>query len=273
VTRVLVVASAAVILALASTIARAQAGSDPHHRLLRHLLRTERTSAEPWPRTSFVSRVVALLGLDRSARELWLTLTALSAAAATALLVFGIILDPGPGDLIVAALAGLATLAAGLLALWQTERTLVAALKGELVLVLTQLDGALHGGLPLAQALEVIAAEPSSAWRAPLSRVAGEIDQGVATSDALLNLAALLPDPELREPILLLAHAQRHQATPQVLSGLLASARRRQHAHLISAAAKIEQLVWIPVAVATLVPGLLLVMVPLASSLGSLLRA
>lgn len=271
-TRILAVASAAAILAAASALARSRSRDDSHHRILRHLLRAEVAPRWTTPRIAFVARAAALLGLEQSASEILLALTALSAAVATVLLTLAIILDPGPADLLVALLAGLTTAGMGLLVLRQTERSLIVALKGELVLVLTELDGSLHTGMPLPQALEAIAAERDSPWRAPLSRVVAEIQGGVATAEALLHLAALLSDPELREPILLLAHAQRHHATPQVLPGLLGAARRRQHAHLISSAARIEQLVWIPVAIATLVPGLMLVMVPLASSLGSLLR-
>ena len=163
-------------------------------------------------------------------------------------------------------------------ALWVCDQVLVVAYRRrsaqvlrELPVVVEQLAGLMKNGVGLAEACADVAAHTAGLVAADLARIAREIGHGVPVEVALQAWADRHDVPAVRRVVAVL-DAHRHAAD---LGGLLAAEvrelRAQGHRELLALMQQREQQVWIPVTVATLVPGVLLLGVPFVYTLGVVL--
>jgi Flp pilus assembly protein TadB len=135
-------------------------------------------------------------------------------------------------------------------------------LRLELPVVTEQLGMLLSAGYSLGAALTRLAERGSGAATADLRRVCDRISQGVPEIDALREWAALARVDALDQLVAVLA--LNREATD--LGGLVAeearAVRRELHRNLLEVIERRSQQVWIPVTVATLVPGVIFLAVP-----------
>lgn len=163
-------------------------------------------------------------------------------------------------------------------AVWGGEQALSVALRRrtdlvvrELPLVIEQLAELLKNGVGVAEACAKVAVHTRSVVASDLGRVAREIAHGVRDEVALQAFADR-HDVAAIHRIVAVLDAHRHAAD---LGGLLAEEVRElrlaAHRDLLALIQQREQQVWIPVTVATLVPGVLLLGVPFVHTLGVVL--
>ncbi len=140
-------------------------------------------------------------------------------------------------------------------------------LQTELPVVIEQLGMLLSAGYSLTAAISRLAERGSGVAAADLHRVTLEIRQGVAETDAFEHWADLSGLESVRRLVRVLSlHAEAGD-----LGSLIAeearSVRAGSHRELLAAIERRAQLVWIPVTVATLVPGLIFLAVPFYSAM------
>lgn len=168
-----------------------------------------------------------------------------------------------------AALALLLVLGSPLLAVLMVEQRLSTAMSSrqqrrrtELPVVVEQLGMLLGAGFSLTAALARLAERGSGVIASDLATVMRRIRQGVPESVALEEWAALTGLDAVRRLVTLLAL----QSEAGDLGGLIAeeahAERAEAHRDLLESIERRSQLVWIPVTVATLVPGLIFLAVP-----------
>ena len=137
----------------------------------------------------------------------------------------------------------------------------------ELPVICEQLAMLVAAGYSLGTALDRIARRGSGACAQDLRHVHDRVAQGVALGDALREWAELTGVDALDH---LVAILRLHHATAdlgRLLSDEATSIRRDVHRDLIETLERRAQSVWIPVTVATLVPGVILLAVPFAHAL------
>jgi len=165
-----------------------------------------------------------------------------------------------------------------IVAVWGCEQALTVALRRrtdlvvrELPLVIEQLAELMKSGVGVAEACAKVAVHTRSVVASDLGRVAREIAHGVRDEVALQAFADR-HDVGAIHRIVAVLDAHRHAAD---LGGLLAEEVRElrltAHRDLLASIQQREQQVWIPVTVATLVPGVLLLGVPFVHTLGVVL--
>ncbi|MEX2533318.1 MAG: type II secretion system F family protein [Nitriliruptoraceae bacterium] len=178
-----------------------------------------------------------------------------------------------PAAVVFGLLAGLP-----LVAVWGCEQVLAVLLRQrtdlvvrELPLVIEQLAEVMKNGVGVAEACAQVAVHTHSVVAGDLGRIAREIAHGVRDEVALQAFADR-HDIEAIHRIVAVLDAHRHAAD---LGGLLAEQVRElrlsAHRELLALMQQREQQVWIPVTVATLVPGVLLLGVPFVYTLGVVL--
>ena len=144
---------------------------------------------------------------------------------------------------------------------WQRRLSL------ELPVVAEQLALQLSAGFSLTSALHRLSERSAGACGADLRRVCGRLRQGVPEADALREWAALARVPALDRLVPVLALNRETTDLGRLMAEEARSARRDVHRQLIESAERRAQQVWIPVTVATLVPGVIFLAVPFVQAL------
>ena len=137
----------------------------------------------------------------------------------------------------------------------------------ELPVVSEQLALLLSAGWSLTSALNRIAARGSGATARDLRRVCLRIRQGVAEAEALREWAHVARVPAVDRLVPILALNRDTSDLGRLISEEARAIRRDVHRELIETAERRNQQVWIPVTVATLVPGVLFMAIPFVEAL------
>lgn len=144
---------------------------------------------------------------------------------------------------------------------WQRRLTL------EMPVVAEQLGMLLSAGYSLGSALERVARRGSGATAADLRRVSDRVRQGVSEIDALREWAALARVDSIDRLVGVLALNRDAADLGGLVSEEARAVRRDLHRHLLETIERRAQQVWIPVTVATLVPGVIFLAVPFAHAM------
>lgn len=165
--------------------------------------------------------------------------------------------------------AALTTAASALLAFLIIEQTLAARSSRwqrrvflELPTVCEQLGMLLSAGSSLGQALTRISRRSDAAIALDLTVVVGRLQQGIDETAALREWADLVQVPAIDRLLSVLALNREATDLGSLISEESRAARAEVHRELIEQLERRSQQVWIPVTVATLVPGLLFLAVP-----------
>lgn len=137
----------------------------------------------------------------------------------------------------------------------------------ELPVLAEQLGMLLGAGYSLGSALNRLAARGHGACADDLNRVCGRIRQGLSEVDALREWARLADVDALTRLVGVLALNREAGDIGRLVSEEARSIRRDVHRELIEQVERRSQQVWIPVTVATLVPGAVLLAVPFIEAL------
>lgn len=137
----------------------------------------------------------------------------------------------------------------------------------ELPVVSEQLATLLGAGFSLGSALNRMAARGSGASGRDLADVCQRIRQGLTESDALREWSALADVDALSRLVSVLALNRETTDLGRLVSAEARSIRRDVQRDLIAQIQRRSQQVWIPVTVATLVPGVVLLAVPFIEAL------
>ena len=196
-------------------------------------------------------------------RQLGLAASAMGVGTLTA-----VALAPRP------ALSAVLVLGSPVLAFLAVEQRLAAASKAwqrriflELSVVTEQLGMLISVGWSLGAAIGRIAERGSGACSQDLIRVQARMRQGLSETDALREWATLACVDELDALIAILALNRETADLGRLISDEARSIRREAQRELIETIERRTQQVWIPVTVAALVPGVLLMGVPFIDAL------
>ncbi len=137
----------------------------------------------------------------------------------------------------------------------------------ELPVVAEQLALLVGSGHSLASALNRLAQRSSGACAADLRRVCGRIRHGLSESAALREWAEVADVGALTRLVPVLALNRDTSDLGRLLAEEARAARRDVHRELVEEAERRSQQVWIPVTVATLVPGVIFLAVPFMEAL------
>jgi tight adherence protein C len=161
-----------------------------------------------------------------------------------------------------------------LLAFLLEEQRLSAASAGwqrslflELPVVAEQIALLLAAGWSLTSALQRLATRGSGVAARDLQRVCSRLRQGVPEGDALREWSRIEQVPALDRLVSALELNRDTSDLSRLISEEARAIRREVHRELIEAAERREQQVWIPVTVATLVPGVLFMAIPFVEAL------
>ena len=137
----------------------------------------------------------------------------------------------------------------------------------ELPVVAEQLAMLLAAGWSLTAALHRLADRGSGAVATDLRRVRVRLGQGLTEADALREWAATAAVPSLDRLVSVLALNRDTSDLARLVAAEARSVRRDVHRELLEAVERRNQSVWIPVTVATLVPGVLFLAIPFVEAL------
>jgi Flp pilus assembly protein TadB len=137
----------------------------------------------------------------------------------------------------------------------------------ELPIVTEQLGMLLGAGYSLGSALNRLSQRATGACAIDLQRVCGRIRQGVGERAALDEWAELAGVPALGRLVAILSLNREANDLSRLISEEARSVRREAHRRLIETIERRAQQVWIPVTVATLVPGVLFMVVPFVQAM------
>lgn len=137
----------------------------------------------------------------------------------------------------------------------------------ELPVVSEQLAMLLGAGYSLAAALNRIAARGSGACATDLARVCDRMRQGLSEREALLEWAESVDVPAVHRLVGVLALNRQAGDLSRLISDEARSVRRDAQRELVEAIERRTQMVWIPVTVAALVPGVIFMAVPFVRAL------
>lgn len=140
-------------------------------------------------------------------------------------------------------------------------------LRLELPVVSEQLGMLLSAGHSLGGALDRLARRGHGACAADLARVCGRMRQGLADVDALREWAELAGVEALSRLVAVLALNREAADLGRLISDESRTIRRDVQRDLLEAIERRGQQVWIPVTVATLVPGVLFLAVPFVEAM------
>jgi Flp pilus assembly protein TadB len=132
----------------------------------------------------------------------------------------------------------------------------------ELPVVAEQLGMLLSAGYSLGAALNRLAARGKGCCGRDLARVAGRIRQGLSEVDALREWAALAKVDALDRLVSVLSLNREAGDLGRLISQEARSIRRDVHRQLVEVVERRGQEVWIPVTVATLLPGVIFLSIP-----------
>ncbi len=137
----------------------------------------------------------------------------------------------------------------------------------ELPVVAEQLGTLTSAGWSLGSALGRVAARGSGACSADLTRVIGRMRQGLSEVEALREWSDLAGVEELQRLVSILALNREAADLGPLIADEARSIRRETQRELIELIERRNQQVWIPVTVAALIPGVLLMGVPFVDAL------
>lgn len=137
----------------------------------------------------------------------------------------------------------------------------------ELPVVAEQLALLLSAGYSLTSALDRLARRSAGACGADLRRVCARLRQGLSEAEALREWAAVANVVALDRLVAVLALNRETSDLGRLLAEEARAIRRDVHRELIEAAERRSQQVWIPVTVATLVPGVIFMGIPFVEAL------
>jgi tight adherence protein C len=137
----------------------------------------------------------------------------------------------------------------------------------ELPVVAEQLGMLLGAGYSLGAALARLAARGQGACGRDLGRVCGRIRQGLSDVDALREWAAVADVDALGRLVNVLALNRQSGDLSRLIGEEARAVRRDVHRQLVETIERRAQQVWIPVTVATLVPGVIFLAVPFVEAL------
>jgi tight adherence protein C len=132
----------------------------------------------------------------------------------------------------------------------------------ELPVVSEQLGMLLSSGYSLGGALHRLAARGGGVCRADLARVCGRIGQGLGEVEALREWAAVAGVDALDRLVSVLALNRQAGDLGRLVSEEARSIRQEAHRQTTATIERRAQQVWIPVTVATLVPGVVFLAIP-----------
>ena len=171
-------------------------------------------------------------------------------------------------------IAMLFVLGGPLLAFLLVEQRLAAASKAwqrrvflELPVVAEQLAMLLSAGYSLTSALHRVATRGHGACAADLVRVLSRMRQGLSDVEALREWAAVVQVEAVDRLVPVLALNREAGDLGRLLSEEARGIRRDVHRELVEAMERRGQQVWIPVTVATLLPGMVFLAVPFVTAL------
>jgi tight adherence protein C len=137
----------------------------------------------------------------------------------------------------------------------------------ELPVVSEQLAMLLSSGYSLGAALNRLAARGRGACARDLGRVCGRIRQGLSEVDALREWADVAGVPAINRLVPVLALNREAADLGRLVSEEARAIRRDVHRQLIETMERRGQQVWVPVTVATLVPGVIFLSIPFIQAL------
>lgn len=137
----------------------------------------------------------------------------------------------------------------------------------ELPVVAEQLAMLLTAGYSLGAALNRIAARGTGTCAQDLARVCGRVRQGLSEVEALTEWAAVARVPALDRMLPVLALNRQATDLGRLLSDEARSIRRDVQRELVETVERRGQQVWIPVTVATLLPGVIFLSIPFIEAL------
>lgn len=172
------------------------------------------------------------------------------------------------------ALALLAVAGSPLLAFLISEQRLASASAArqrrlflELPVVTEQLAMLLGAGFSLGAAMARVAARGSGVCAADLAEVTARVRHGLTEARALAEWAALAGVPALDRVVAVLALEREAGDLGRLLSEEARQVRREVHRELLARLDRRQQQVWVPVTVATLVPGVIFLSIPFVEAL------
>lgn len=137
----------------------------------------------------------------------------------------------------------------------------------ELPVVSEQIGLLLSAGFSLSGALARVAQRSNGACAQDISRVISRIRQGLSETDALREWAALADVDGVDRLVHVLALNREASDLGRLISEEARAIRRDVHRELIERIERRGQQVWIPVTVATLIPGVIFLAVPFTQAL------
>lgn len=158
-------------------------------------------------------------------------------------------------------------------ALTRAITTRASVLQLELPVVAEQLGVLIDAGTSLPGALARIAHRGRGAAASDLRRVSLRIRQGSSEIDALTEWVERTDVVAVRRLVAVLALHRDATNLGRLISAEARAIRAETHRDLVERIERRGQLVWIPVTVATLVPGLIFLAVPFVSALSQVTGA
>ncbi|MDP9442562.1 MAG: type II secretion system F family protein [Actinomycetota bacterium] len=137
----------------------------------------------------------------------------------------------------------------------------------ELPVLAEQLAMLLSAGFSLGSALNRLASRGSGACAQDLRRVGGRIRQGLSEVEALREWSAVAGVRSLDRLVAVLALNREASDLGRLISDEARAIRREVQRELVETMERRGQQVWIPVTVATLVPGVIFLAIPFAEAL------
>ena len=134
-------------------------------------------------------------------------------------------------------------------------------------MVSEQLGMLVSAGWSVPGAISRIAERGSGACAQDLRRVRIRMQQGLSETEALREWADLADVPELTSLVAVLSLNRETADLGRLVAEEARSCRREAHRRLIESIERRNQQVWIPVTVAALVPGVLLMAIPFIDAL------
>lgn len=164
-----------------------------------------------------------------------------------------------------------------LLAILGMEQTLTRAIQvrqdrltAELPVVIEQLGMLISAGYSLTSAISQIGARGTGVVAADLRDVTAEIRRGVSPPNAFNSWAASCGMASVERVVAVLALNSEAADLGSLIAAEARAIRAETHRDLIEVIERRSQLVWIPVTVATLVPGLIFLAVPFYSAMSQI---
>ena len=196
-------------------------------------------------------------------RQMTATVTALVAAAVVA----GAVRPPLPVALLLVAGGPLLVFLAIEQNLARQSERWQRSLEAELPVVAEQIAMLLNAGYSLGSALARIAANGHGCAAHDLRDVLNRVRHGVSEAEALREWAEVARVDAVHRLVGVLALGSEAADLGRIVSGEARQARRDLHRRTIELIERRAQQVWIPVTVATLVPGVILLAVPFLAAL------